>query len=248
MRKILKVFDFLCIILIFLVVLVPPAIFVLPFNQKTRNKFINPFWKIFSRILLAFPLRTKVHIEDRRRLKNQTEGLYLVNHQSMVDIPLFSFNHQIPPIMKHEILYIPLFGLVGLVSGAITVKRKDPHSRKKTFQKAQARLLDHQPVQYYPEGTRSKTNEPKPYEDIYKTLMDFCFNSKIPVIPCSIYGTKFVLAKDGTINYGKKLGFITHEEMNPEAYSTKEEFSRACWDKVVKGFKELESKLSHAQN
>lgn len=147
--------------------------------------------------------------------------------------------------MKHEILYIPLFGLVGLVSGAITVKRKDPHSRKKTFQKAQKRLLRNLPVQYYPEGTRSKTNHPKPYEDIYKTLMDFCYSAKLPVIPCSMFGTKKVLRPDGSVIYGAELGFITHAEMEPVNFSSKEEFSRACWEKVLEGYDELEKKFTH---
>ncbi len=248
MRKVFKFIDFALVVIAFLVLLIPPSLLILPFKQKTRNALINPFWKVFCALILRFPLRTKLHIEDRRRLKNLTQGLYIVNHQSMMDIPLFSYNHQIPPLMKHEILYIPLFGLVGLVSGAITVKRKDPDSRKKSLIQVQKRLKADLPVQYYPEGTRSKTGYPKEYKDIYKTLLDYCFNEKITVTPCSMYGTKNVLNKDGSVNYGTDLGFITHEELEPVKFSNKEEFSLACWEKVASGYKELEKKLTHEEN
>lgn len=249
MRYVKIVWNYSIIIFIFFAVLVPPAIFIFPlWSQPLRNKIINPFWKIFCKLVLIYPLRAKLTIIDRRRYKDTLSGLFIVNHQSAMDIPLFSLNHQIPPIMKHEVLYIPFFGLVGVVSGAITVKRKDPDSRKKTFLKVQRRLKSGLPVQYYPEGTRSKTGFPKELKDIYKTLIELCYKEKYPVTACSIYGTEKVLDKNGAVNPGQSLGFITHAELYPENFSSKEEFVNAAWGNVVSGYYELEKIIKTKQN
>lgn len=150
--------------------------------------------------------------------------------------------------MKHEVLYIPFFGLVGVVSGAITVKRRDPDSRKKTFLKVQKRLKIGLPVQYYPEGTRTKTGYPKDIKEIYKTLIEVCYKEKYPVIACSIYGTDKILNNDGSVNPGQKIGFITHPELYPENFDSKEEFVAAAWGNVVAGYFELEKLIKSTQN
>lgn len=249
MRQIKTAYHYAIIIMVFFITLVPPAIFIFPiWSQPLRNKLINPFWKLFCKIVLFYPLRTKITSIDRRRYKNSQSGLFIVNHQSAMDIPLFSLHHQIPPIMKHEVLYIPFFGLVGVVSGAITVKRKDPDSRKKTFLKVHKRLKAGLPVQYYPEGTRTKTGQPKELKEIYKTLIDLCYKEKYPVIACSIYGTDKVLNNNGSVNKGQHLGFLTHPELYPENFSSKEEFAAAAWGSVVSGFFELEKVIRSEKN
>lgn len=243
MRKIRTIFELFIVVFLFFVLLVPPTLVVLPFKQSTRNKILNPFWKLFSQIILIFPIRTSILSVDLRRIKADQNALYIVNHQSFIDIPLLSAYVQIPPIMKHEVALIPILGFVCLISGAITVKRKDPASRKKALLEAQKRLKNGFAVQYYPEGTRSKNGRPKSYEEIFKSLIDFCYKEKITVVPISMYGTQEVLNSDGSFNHGKHLGIFLDKEVFPEEFDTQEDFSKYLWEKVVKNFDELERKI-----
>lgn len=149
-----------------------------------------------------------------------------------------------PPIMKKEVLYIPIFGWLGWVSGALPVSRSKVNSRKKVFDLAKHRVLnDHIGLQVYPEGTRSKNALPKPYDSLKRTLLVFAFNEKIPVIPTSIYGTRGVLSPMGAIQPGRHLGIIVHKEILPQDYKNSDEFCRAIWAKVTQGHDEMKTRL-----
>lgn len=168
----------------------------------------------------------------------------MANHQSYVDIPLMITIYQASPIMKKEVLYIPIFGWMAWISGALPVSRSSGSSRRKVFEKAKKRIMkENIGLQVYPEGTRSKNALPKPFPEIKKTLLIFAYNEKIPVIPTSMYGTRGVLNSNGLINPGRHLGIIVHKEIHPENFSSADEFAEACWSKVILGHDQMKEKL-----
>jgi 1-acyl-sn-glycerol-3-phosphate acyltransferase len=147
--------------------------------------------------------------------------------------------------MKKEVLYIPIFGWLGWISGAMPVSRSKVKSRQKVFDQTKARILGEKiGVQVYPEGTRSKSALPKEYKDVKRTLFMFAYNEKIPVIPMSMYGTRGVLSKFGTIQPHRHIGIIVHKEIDPQYFSSSEEFCKKCWDTVVEGHDLMRSKLA----
>lgn len=230
-------------------VLVPTCLIAFPFGLRRRLMIVCPVWQLFSRVLLKHALHTKVDIlEDYRSPEFKTlpyNGLYIANHQSFVDIPLIVSVYQAPPIMKKEVLNIPIFGWMAWISGAIPVSRSSISSRKKVFEIAKKRILkDKIGLGVYPEGTRSKTSLPKPYSEIKKTLLIFAYNEKLPVIPTSVYGTRGVLSPDGMVNPGRHLGLIVHKEMFPSDYKSPDEFAQACWEKVIQGHDQMRAKLA----
>lgn len=239
------------ITLFLLVFLLFPACFLAaPFPLKYRLKFICPFWKIFATLVLKWGTHANLDIQEDNRSpefkKNPSYGLYIANHQSFVDIPLMATMFQIPPIMKKEVLYLPIFGLVAWASGAMPVSRSKGGSRKKVFKMCRDRLLkDKLAVQYYPEGTRSRDGMPKSFAEIKTSLIHLAYNNNIPVIATSLYGTSLVLTNKGKINKGRHLGIKIFKELYPHDFSSYEEFAEACWNKVLQGHKELETKLSH---
>ena len=205
---------FLGIFLLFFV-LVPACLIAFPFALDRRLKIVGPVWAFFGRTLVRYACHADLAIcEDHRgdRFKGTPcYGLYIANHQSYVDIPIMVQLFQAPPIMKKEVLNIPIFGWMAWISGALPVSRGKMSSRRKVFEKAKRRILQEKiGLQVYPEGTRSKDAFPKPFNEIKKTLLIFAYNEKIPVVPVSIYGTRGVLSKTGLINPGRKLGMIIH--------------------------------------
>lgn len=240
---------FITLILLSLV-LFPGALIAWPFPLKYRLKIMCPLWDIFATGVLKYGCHARLDIqEDNRSAEfrtNPSHGLYIANHQSFVDIPLMATMFQIPPIMKQEVLYLPIIGFVAWVTGSMPVSRTEGGSRKKVFKLCRDRLVKHNlAVQYYPEGTRSKDGIPKSFEEIKTPLITLAYKNQIPVIPTSLYGTKHILTAKGKINTGKHLGVIVHKEIHPSEFETCEEFSRTVWDKVVQGNSEMSAKLSH---
>lgn len=235
---------------IYLVIFFIPLCFLMGlFKLNTKLSFIGPAWGLFCRVLIKFGLRSELNIIDRRdqleRSKTVVSSLYIANHQSLMDIPLVGTTIQVPPIMKKEVLYIPFFGLIGWLGGALIVDRSKGTSRKKIFLKARDRLLnDGVGLQFYPEGTRSKEGRPKKFEDIKKAILSFAYQENIPVYPISLYGTDQVLTRKGKIHFDKSLSAIFHAKLNPKDFENSNDFERACWNKVVTGFDELK-KLSN---
>ena len=153
---------------------------------------------------------------------------------------------QIAPIMKKEILYIPVFGICAYSSGAMIVNRKRGESRRKVFKQAQERLFSYyKNLQYYPEGTRNKGNKPpRDLDKIKKPLMVFAYKNNVPVCPFSMYGTTEVLSPKGFIQHGRKVGKIMHAPIFPKDFENEDEFVKAVWDKVTLGYFDLKEKLS----
>jgi 1-acyl-sn-glycerol-3-phosphate acyltransferase len=229
-------------------VLLPAGIIAAPFKVGRRLKIIGPAWKLFGELILRYACHGKIDVVEDHRSEyyrgTPARGLYIANHQSYLDIPLLTQLYQLPPIMKQEVLYIPVFGLIAWSTGALPVSRSSSSSRRKVFDLAKNRILSEGVgLQVYPEGTRSKDALPKAFKDIKKTLLVFAFNEKIPVIPTSMYGTRGVLSSKGMITPGRHLGLIVHKEIDPKNFESAEAFAETCWKKVVEGHDELKAKL-----
>lgn len=229
-------------------ILLPGCLVALPFPLHRRLKIVGPVWKYFGLITLRYACNAKVLIsEDNRSPEFKTvpaKGLLVANHQSYIDIPLQATIHQAPPIMKKEVLNIPIIGWMAWISGALPVSRSKTASRRQVFEKAKKRITKQGiGLQVYPEGTRSKVAHPKPYTEIKRTLLVFAFHEKIPVIPVSMYGTRGVLSPKGIIRPGRKLGIIVHKEIDPKDFASSDLFAEACWNKVIQGYDQMRDQL-----
>lgn len=239
------------LIVSFIILVVPISILALPFKWQQRRTITGPFWWLFSHFSLRVICLARITRIDRRDGNLGTigcpEGLYIANHQSFMDIPMMLTNLQSPPIMKKEILYIPLLGICAYSSGSIIVNRKDINSRKRVFKNATDRLTKFdKSLQFYPEGTRQKKDTgPKDISDIKKPIIKVAYKNGIKVFPISIYGTRKLLnEKTAIVDYGRKIGVICHKGIDPKDFDNEEEFINAAWTKVQTGYYELEEKLN----
>lgn len=233
-------------------VLIAVVLFLLPISLLTfwlplrlRPRFFSPFWKAFGFFVLNGLGRMKIHSEDHRSpeyKKIPLKGLYIANHLSLADIPLICTQVQIAPIMKKEVLYIPILGFCAWATGSINVDRKNQHSRIQTYNKSTERLSLPLALQYYPEGTRSKNGSPKNYSEIKTRLMEYAYKENIAVIPMSLCNTEQIFSR-GAINTGLQLGIIVHQEVLPSDFHSEESFMTYCWDKVISGHENLKKNL-----
>lgn len=232
------------------VIVAPLSLIALPFSVKHRTSITAPGWYLFFNIVMRTVFWAKTISVDERsdeeKRKTIPNGLYIANHHSFVDIPLLFSHLIIPPIMKKEVLYIPVLGILAYSSGAIILDRKDKQSRRKALIESQKRLTSgHHVLQYYPEGTRQKGNKPpKDVSQIKTPLIEFAYKNNIPVYPVSLFGTNKVINSNATINPFKKVGIKLHAARMPENFSEKEDFIKQVWNDVTSGYHELENKVN----
>jgi 1-acyl-sn-glycerol-3-phosphate acyltransferase len=188
-----------------------------------------------------------MQIVDRRSEEHKlipSKGVYIANHTCQMDVPAFLCAFTVYPIMKKQLLFLPLIGIIGWLSGALAVDRSSKSSRKRTVEKTIARLKLGVGIFFFPEGTRNKaTREPKPFNEIKITLMKIAYEQNLPVTASSIYGTVDVFTPQGLLNIGTKVGIIVHHEIFPKDFASEEEFVRKAWQLVNEGYYELEKKL-----
>ena len=219
---------------------------ILPFRLRLRC--VQPLWSWFSLIILKVGCFSRLTLIDRRAPQDKeypAQGVYISNHQGLLDIPLLITQFQIPPIMIKEVLYIPFFGFLGWACGALIVSRGKRNSRKKVFEQTRNRLLkDKMAVQYYPEGTRSKDHQVKPYKEIKITLLQLAYQENLPVVACSIWGTRSAFENQNLIKPFQKMAVIIHPRIEKKEGETIGEFCERCWKQVELGHSELESMMS----
>jgi len=253
--KIFKVFlqIYSCFVLFwsFVIFLLPLSILALPLNANHRIRLVSPGWGLFAKSIMYLGVFAKITKIDQRdeiaKKHRQPHGLHIANHQSFMDIPLMLTSFQIPPIMKKEVLYMPIFGLCAYASGALIVDRSSRESRKKVFSLCQRRLKEEfRSLQYYPEGTRQRSVDyPKELKEIKTPLMKYAYNEGILLYPTSLYGTNKILSnKTGMIRYGQKLGIKHFPALDPKDFETQEEFVETAWSQVTEGYYELAQKLN----
>lgn len=215
--------------------------FLLPI--KYRKIIIAASGKIFAYLILHYLCFAKCRLIDRRQPHPSvapTRGaLYIANHLSLLDIPLTACTHPITPLMKKEILYIPVINLAAIAMEAIVVDRHDPYSRKKALQESMQRIRQKKSLFYYPEGTRSKTKSPRSFDAIHPRLLEFAFSQQVPVTPISLFGTDELMPPKSLPIPGKKIAMITHPVVYPEDFASAQEFAQYCWAQVTSGVHEL---------
>lgn len=214
-------------------------------NLNLKNKFIlaGIFWKFGSNLMVRVGLLCSPIKIDRRSAaykSNFSQALYISNHLSMWDIPLIITTYQIVPILKKELMHIPIFGLIAKASTAIPVDRQNSASRSAVVKEVYNRLKMGLPIQFYPEGTRSRNHYPKPISEIKTTLLELAYKENIAVIPSAIWGTQFINSKYGITNFPVKLGIIVQREIYPADFPNAQAFIQACWENVINAHRELD--------
>jgi len=87
-------------------------------------------------------------------------------------------------------------------------------------------------VVVFPEGTRSEDGELR--EKIYPRAMQAAHERGLKLVPVGLHGTYRVVPKAmDRIRTGQPVAVRIGEAMDPEAYSSPEDYAEACWQRVA---------------
>jgi 1-acyl-sn-glycerol-3-phosphate acyltransferase len=204
--------------LLFFIVALVLRILTLPFDKKliVMTSFTS-FWA--SCYLWCVPTwKIKKYGTEKFSLKKNY--IIVSNHQSQMDI-LLAFNLFIPFrwVSKKEVFYLPFLGWNMVLNKYVGIKRGDKDSIKKMMQQCEEILEQGCSLFFFPEGTRSKTGELRPFKPGAFILAK---KMKINILPVIMKGTKDVLEKDSLkFNWRNKMSIRVLDEISYKEFENK---------------------------
>ncbi|MGB2247777.1 MAG: lysophospholipid acyltransferase family protein [Alcanivorax sediminis] len=139
----------------------------------------------------------RVDVYGRHHLEPGQSYVVVANHLSQFDIfVLYGYlGMDFRWVMKHELRKVPIIGICCEKLGHIFINRSDQQAAIASLNAARARLNNGASVLFFPEGTRSRNGQLKPFKKgAFKMAQDL----QLPVLPVTLNGT-FEILSPGTI-------------------------------------------------
>jgi len=112
----------------------------------------------------------------------------IANHESILDVLLIPrVPWEMKWVAKASLFKVPFIGWMLRMSGDIPVVRGDSDSHSEALAKARRWLDRGMPVMFFPEGTRSHTDELRPFK---LGAFRLAIAAGVPVLPIAVYGTR----------------------------------------------------------
>lgn len=144
---------------------------------------INPFWKL--------------RVTGREHLSWRGGAVLAANHASLIDIlVLFALFRPYKWVSKAENFRIPFVGWNMTLNGYVPLVRGDRESVVKMLGRCSDLLRKGNHVLFFPEGTRSKDGELRPFKD---GAFELAVQHGVPLVPIAVHGTGRALPKHGMV-------------------------------------------------
>jgi len=166
------------------------VIFSLIPNSENRIHKIANLW---AKILLSIS-NTKVQVIGAENILHGKPQVFMANHQSDFDI-LIALGHvpgQFRWIAKKELFNIPIFGAAMKNAGYIEIDRNNHERAMRSLEEAALRIREGKSVMTFPEGTRSRDGEIKPFK---QGTFHLAIKSGVPIVPITIIGSGQIMPK-----------------------------------------------------
>jgi 1-acyl-sn-glycerol-3-phosphate acyltransferase len=151
--------------------------------------------RIWSRPLLWLGI-ARLQIERTAEIDWSRPHIYMMNHQSMLDIPVAFLAVPTPLrfIAKRSLSHVPFLGWYMRATGMIFVDRGRSSQAIASLQAAAARIRDGASIIAFPEGTRSRDGAIHPFK---KGTFVVAIEAQVPIVPMAVHGASYVLPPDG---------------------------------------------------
>ena len=165
----------------------------LPFDR--RRKLLHLYTSAWAYHYVRLLPLWRCHFSGVENIQRGRTYVLVANHQSLGDIlVLFGLFRHYKWVSKREIFNVPFIGWNMRLNDYVALKRGDAASIEQMLESCRRHLRAGSSVMMFPEGTRSKDGEMKPFKHGAFTLASEC---GIDVVPIVIEGTRDALPKHG---------------------------------------------------
>jgi 1-acyl-sn-glycerol-3-phosphate acyltransferase len=158
-----------------------------------KRRWLAKFTSVWGAHYLAWAPFASVHVEGLERVDRERPCVYVVNHQSMVDI-LAVFATRLPYlwVSKVENFYAPFLGWNMWLNGYVPLKRGYLPSILRMVRSCLKKLDAGHSLCVFPEGTRSPDGN---LIEFYRGAFWVAAKKRVPVVPVIVEGTGAILRK-----------------------------------------------------
>jgi 1-acyl-sn-glycerol-3-phosphate acyltransferase len=148
--------------------------------------------------MIARTVGMSVSVHGAENLRAGESYVFLSTHQSYMDIPamLGYLPAQLRIAAKREVFQIPFLGWHMRRGGHISINRSSTQEAVETLRRASQEIRPGVSVFLFPEGTRTRDGSLLPFK---KGGFKFALQTRLPIIPVSIVGTRQVLPPDSIV-------------------------------------------------
>jgi 1-acyl-sn-glycerol-3-phosphate acyltransferase len=175
-----------------------------PIPIANREKLVHSqcFW--WSDAIIALNPFWKIKIEGLENIEANRTYVMVANHQSLADIAIiYQTRMYFKWVAKKELLKVPFIGGLLWVNDHILVSRDELSSIKEVYRKAEAQLLSGTSMLFFPEGTRSGTDDMGEFKN---GAFKLAIKEAKPILPIYIGGTREAIPRGGFIFKTKVTG------------------------------------------
>lgn len=166
-----------------------------------RLVILHMFTSFWACLYLWLMPAWSISIQGREKIKKNESYVIVSNHQSQLDILLaFRIFFPFKWVSKTEVFRLPFIGWNMVLNRYIKLKRGDKKSIAKMMSDCEKAISNGSSVFLFPEGTRSKTGQIKPFKLGAFTL---AHKMKRPILAIAINGTRDALPKHSLNFHGK---------------------------------------------
>ena len=167
------------------------TIILFPFDKKRRVTHAQSFW--WADALIGINPYWNVHVEGLENIDHNKTYVVIANHQSLADIiVLYKTRMQFKWVAKESLFKVPFVGWCLSLGRHIRIRRGELGSIKKVYREAATWLRKDMSVLFFPEGTRSETNEMNKFQN---GAFKLAIKEKRPILPIRINGTGEAIPK-----------------------------------------------------
>ena len=180
----------LLLALLYLVMLVL-LVFTFPFDPQRKILHRQCYW--WSSAVIGLNPFWKVKVSGLEHIDPKCTYVIVANHQSLADIVvLYQIRAQFKWVAKESLFSIPFLGWCLGLCKHISLKRKNQGSIRDVYREAIRYIRSGMSVLFFPEGTRSDTEEMNLFQ---AGAFKLAISEKVPILPIAISGTRNAIPK-----------------------------------------------------
>ena len=216
MKAIISVFIWLAsgllTILLFLVVFTL-NILLFPFDRKKKITHRQCFW--WSDLLIGLNPFWDLKVSGLEHIDHKKTYVIIANHQSLADIVvLYQIKMQFKWVAKASLFKVPFIGWCLSLIKHIKLTRGDFSSIKEIYHAASFWLRQGMSVLFFPEGTRSSTDQMGEFQN---GAFKLAIKEQKPILPVCLTGTQAAIPKGSWIFKSKVAAKVMVLEPVPTA-------------------------------
>ena len=202
-----------------------------PFDR--RRVLLHQFTSLWAGLYTWANPAWPVTVRGREKIDRRRTYVMVANHLSLVDIfALYRLMVHFKWVSKESNFKIPFIGWNMRLNDYVPLRRGDKQSVVQMMDHCRRTLRSGSSIMMFPEGTRSKTGQLKPFKP---GAFELALDMGCPVLPIVIQGTHEALPKKGFTVRPQRIRITVLDPLEPESFAddSPEQLAQKVHDRIA---------------